>query len=355
MLSLQDMILFEIHGMKIFRNIFFVTVLISASLFSCNRNKPKYQPKVDEVLVQQKTEQMQIHIHRYDVDLWNINKDSILQGLQKMQSEYAFFLGDSISAAGVRQITDYLNDPIIKKLYKEVQTVYADCGFLEHAFDSAFALLQYHFPDAAIPQVYTAVTGLYYEMPVMYYDTVLVIALDLYLGSNYKMYKQLGPAVPQYVYHRFSKEYILPDCFKEMAFKYIEYNSATSVLDEMLIEGKRMMFASVMLPNVHDSLIYGVPLSKLQWAVANEAAIWSYIVNNDLLYSKNKSDVRTLIGEAPFTACFGNQSPGRVGAWIGWNICRAWVENNPDRPVRELMQEKNAQKILKESKYKPKK
>ena len=352
MLSLQDMI----DGMKIFQNKYIIVVLIIISFCACHRkDKSKPQPKVDEVVVKQNIEQMHVHIHRYDVDLWNINRDSILQSLQNMQSEYAFFLGDSIRPEGVQQIKNYLNDPIIKKLYKEVQNVYADCNFLEQAFDSAFALLQYHFPNAVIPQIYTAITGLYYEMPIMFYDTTLVIALDLYLGSNYKMYKQLGPAVPQYVYHRFSKEYILSDCFKEMAFKYIEYNQATSVLDEMLIEGKRMMFASVMLPNVHDTLIYGVSRSKLQWAVDNEADIWSYIVNQDLLYSKNKSDVRTLIGEAPFTACFGNQSPGRIGAWIGWNICRAWVKNNPDKPIRELMQEKNSQKILKESKYKPQK
>lgn len=341
--------------MKIYIRTIIFAIILCTSVISCHRKQPAYQPKVDSVQIKQKTAQMHTSIHRYDKALQRINRDSILQGLQALQGEYAFFTGDSIYPEGVRQISNYLNDPTIKKLYKEVNKQYADCSDLEQAFDSAFALMQYHFPQATIPQVYTAITGLYYEMPIMYYDTVLIIALDLYLGRNYKLYKQLGPAVPQYIYHRFAKEYILPDCFKEMAFKYINFNAATTVLDEMLIEGKRLMFASAMLPHVHDTLIYGVTPAKLQWAQANEVEIWSYIVNNDLLYSKNKADVRKLVGESPFTPYFSNESPGRIGAWIGWQICRSWVMNNPDRPLKELMQEKNSQKILKESKYKPKK
>jgi len=62
-----------------------------------------------------------------------------------------------------------------------------------------------------------------------------------------------------------------------------------------------------------------------------------------------------LVGDAPFTAYFGNQSPGQVGAWIGWRICRSWVEKNPQRKVTELFNETDAQKILTESKYKPQK
>ena len=110
MLSLQDMI----DGMKIFQNKYIIVVLIIISFCACHRkDKSKPQPKVDAVVVKQNIEQMHVHIHRYDVDLWNVNRDSILQSLQNMQSEYAFFLGDSIRPEGVQQIKNYLNDPII--------------------------------------------------------------------------------------------------------------------------------------------------------------------------------------------------------------------------------------------------
>jgi hypothetical protein len=62
-----------------------------------------------------------------------------------------------------------------------------------------------------------------------------------------------------------------------------------------------------------------------------------------------------LVKESPFTSFFGNQSPGRVGAWTGWQICRSWVQKNPNKLLKDLMNELDAQKILAESKYKPKK
>ena len=42
-------------------------------------------------------------------------------------------------------------------------------------------------------------------------------------------------------------------------------------------------------------------------------------------------------------------------AWLGWQIVRKYMEENPKVTLAQLMAEKNAQKILTESKYKPKK
>jgi hypothetical protein len=274
-----------------------------------------------------------------------------------LQTDYYFFIGDNpADTNNVRQISNYLNDKIIKQLYTETQKQYPDLSDMEKEFNSAFSLLKYHFPEANIPQIYTAITGLYYEMPIMFYDSTLIIALDMYLGENYKLYKQLGNAVPKYIIRRFSKEYILADCFKEISYNYIKYNDVQgSLLDEMILEGKRLLFTESMLPNVADSIIFPYPQEKIQWAINNEANIWGYLIEKKYLYSKDNAVIRKLVKEAPFTSLFGNQSLGKVGVWVGWQICRSWVQKNPDKPLKDLMNELDAQKILTESKYKPKK
>jgi uncharacterized protein YjaZ len=48
-----------------------------------------------------------------------------------------------------------------------------------------------------------------------------------------------------------------------------------------------------------------------------------------------------------------NESPGQVGAWIGWQIVRSYAKNN-DVPVAKLL-EINAKELFKKSKYKPNK
>jgi len=180
--------------------------------------------------------------------------------------------------------------------------------------------------------------------------------LDMYLGKDFKIYKQLGAAVPKFISRRFSQEYILSDCFKEISYQYIKHkNSENSLLDAMILEGKRLLFTESMLPDAPDSLIFPVPQEKIQWAIDNEVNIWGFLIEKNFLYSKDNTVILKFISEAPFTNFFGQQSPGRIGAWVGWQICRSWVQKNPDKKLSDLMNETDAQKILSESKYKPKK
>ncbi len=338
------------------RYILWGILILNLIFFACNRQKST-KPVVNKSEVKEIQKSIDIKIKRYEQALNNIPKDSLEAGLKALQSDYYFFVGNNPDAPdNVQQIRNYLNDKIIKQLYTEVQKQYPDLSDIEKGFNDAFSLLKYYFPDATIPQIYTAITGLYYEMPIMFYDSTLVIALDMYLGKKYKLYKQLGPSVPQFIIQRFSKEYILPDCFQEISYKYINHKDIQgTLLDEMILEGKRLLFAESVLPNAPDSIIYPYPQEKIQWAINNEASIWGYLIEKNYLYSKDNTVIRKLINEAPFTSLFGNQSPGKVGVWVGWQICRSWIQKNPDRPLKDLMNELDTQKILTESKYKPKK
>jgi uncharacterized protein YjaZ len=47
-----------------------------------------------------------------------------------------------------------------------------------------------------------------------------------------------------------------------------------------------------------------------------------------------------------------NESPGQVGAWIGWQMVRSFMQNN-DMPLENLLKT-NAKEIFIKSKYKPK-
>ncbi len=332
-------------------------IVVAMLLYACPKKKNNsFQPKVEEKAVEEITKTIEVTINRYDRALFAINKDSLAQGLLGLQKEYHFFLGDKPNTPdNVRQMKAYLSDPVIKQLYKQVEKVYPNCEDLEKGLTEGFGLLKYYYPSAVIPIVYGIVSGLYYEMPIIYQDTVLVIGLDMYLGKDYKLYKQLGAVVPQYVYRRFSKEYILPDCFKEMAFQYVAFNNSNTALEEMLIEGKRMMFAQLMLPNTPDSILMGFSQEKMNWLNDNQSYIWGYLIEKNLLYSKDKTVIRKLVGDAPYTPYFGKQSTGKAGAWIGLQICRAWIKNNPDKHVSELFKEKNGQTILTQSRYKPQK
>nr|HRM13383.1 gliding motility lipoprotein GldB [Flavobacterium sp.] len=66
--------------------------------------------------------------------------------------------------------------------------------------------------------------------------------------------------------------------------------------------------------------------------------------------------VTRFINPAPFSKFYleiDNESPGQVGAWIGWQMVRSYMENNKV-PVADLLKT-DAKEIFSKSKYKPKK
>ena len=92
----------------------------------------------------------------------------------------------------------------------------------------------------------------------------------------------------------------------------------------------------------------------MAWAKANEAELWSYFVDRDLLFSTDTSLSKRFIAEAPFSKFYlelDNESPGMLGRYLGWQIVRAYMEKN-DVSLRDLATI-DGQELFKKSKYKP--
>jgi uncharacterized protein YjaZ len=75
-----------------------------------------------------------------------------------------------------------------------------------------------------------------------------------------------------------------------------------------------------------------------------------------MLYSQDPKLTTRFMTPAPFSKFYleiDNDSPGRVGAWIGWQIVRSYMKNN-NVTLPELLKT-NSKEIFEKSKYKPKK
>ena len=59
--------------------------------------------------------------------------------------------------------------------------------------------------------------------------------------------------------------------------------------------------------------------------------MWRYFIENEIFYSDDPKLIPRFINPAPFSKFYleiDNESPGRVGAWIGWQIVRSYMKNN---------------------------
>ena len=80
--------------------------------------------------------------------------------------------------------------------------------------------------------------------------------------------------------------------------------------------------------------------------------MWNYLIENDLVYSKDAAVAQHLVGISPETKPFKG-SPGRMGAFIGWKIVGSFMENNPDVSLQDMMKMTDSKELLKKSGYKP--
>lgn len=316
-------------------------LLICLCLSACNscknNNTEKSSPTED--------------IRRYEVDLFSIDTNSFEEGIEEIYPRYNLFLGSRLpDQNGMRQLKNFVTDPLIRYTYEYTMNVFPDVNSLNKNFTAAFARMQQKIPEIKVPQLYTYVSGFDIQMPVKYADSALIIGLDLYLGNDFKPYREQG--FPLYIINRLSPEYILSDAFKEIAWARLPDSPASTLLDAMIEQGKTIYFAEVMLPGEKPEYLMKYTAKQLKWVVANEQRLWSFIIENQLLYTTDAKAVTMFMTDGPFTSGFDAESPSRTGHWLGWQIVRNYMSKN-DVSLKQLLQDTDSQKILQLSGYKP--
>ena len=336
--------------------------LLTIFIFSCNNKKGI--PDVSSVKVN-------VSIERFDQDLFTIDSNNILQGLNNVHEKYPLFtslflqniLGlDSLSTlVGVKRFL-HLSEPI----HDSINNVFKNTDWLGNDFKKAFQFVKYYFPKYQLPGKIITIIGPIDALARMGNDYTpdflgqyfLGISLQFYLGKKFSIYNDpafIEKVAPEYRSRRFSKEYIVADAMKLIVDDiFPDKSTGQSLIGQMIEKGKQWWLLDKFLPETPDSLKTGYTQEQLDWCKENEGIVWSFIYKNEGINSINPATIQTYIGEAPFTQTLSQESsPGNIGQWIGWRIVKKFADKNPDMKPEEVMQT-DPKKILEEAKYKPK-
>ncbi len=300
-----------------------------------------------------KVAEHKIVIERYEKALFALDKNHLRQGMASLYPDYAFFLGNQWQdTMNILRIHNFLNDPNIQELYDLTMKKYPDVVFLENDLTSAFDRFRQAYPGKPVPKVFTYVSGLDIENPVYYSDTAMAIGLDDFLGNDVIAYQKAG--LPKYKIARFTQDHILPQCMLAISDNLVRVDEkSNTLLDRMIQAGKALYFLDVTLPDVKDEFKIGYSGNQLDWCRKNEDKIWAFIIEHQLLFSSDPQGISKLLTDAPFTSGFAAQSPGRLGAYMGWMIVRAYMRETEGVTLKQLMEDTDAKNILKVSRFKP--
>lgn len=293
-----------------------------------------------------------LEIHRYEKALFSIPEDSLESRLKAIAPEFPIFLSaDLDDTLNIIQLHQFISNPLNTMLYDSTISKFPNLRNQEKSLTNAFKRFKYYFPAKQVPDVFSYVSGLLYETPIQFFNDDMIIALDMYLGADLKEYRSLR--LPRYQVERMNADYLVRDAVYNLYYYHFLEKPGKDFLEQMINKGKHLYFLDALLPETADCIKIGYPEEKLEWCVANETNIWAFLIQNDLLYSSDSQTIRKFFVDGPFTSEFTDQSPARMGEWIGWQVVRAYMNNNPQISLDDLMNEHDSQKVLKNSGYKP--
>jgi gliding motility-associated lipoprotein GldB len=287
---------------------------------------------------------LEVKVERFD----KIFFETPPKDLEKVKKQFPFFFppGNDNSIW-----LNKMQDTLWRELYTEVQKKYKDFEPVKVELETLFKHIKYYFPKTKTPKVITIIAEMDYKNKAIYADSLVVISLELYLGKNHKFYQ-----FPDYLKQNFEERQIAPDVVSSFAAQKIPPVLDKDLLSQMIYYGKQLYLKDLLLPDYTDAEKMGYSPEQIAWCQENESYMWRYFIEKEMLYSNDQKLISRFINPAPFSKFYleiDNESPGQVGAWIGWQMVRSYMKNN-DVPLVDLLKT-NAKEIFVKSKYKPKK
>lgn len=315
----------------------FVFLLIFALFLGCNDND-KVADDISKINIDFK-------VLRFDVDCAKAGPEDI----PSLKGKYPYLFppqySDSVWAA---KLTDTLQE----ELFSEVGKKFPDFSKQSEALETLFKHAKYYFPRVKVPKVITLTSEVDYNNRVILADSLLLIGLDNYLGPSHRFYQGL----PNYVSNVLDEKYLVSDVAGAFAKAVVPKPDNRSFLAHMIYYGKELYLKDKLMPSASDSQKMGYNKDQMAWVQANEEPIWRNFIENEYLYNTDTKLALRFLDPAPFSK-FGleldNESPGRVGRYIGWKIVRAYMEKNTIA-IEQLMHIPS-EEIFKKSNYKPEK
>lgn len=190
---------------------------------------------------------------------------------------------------------------------------------------------------------------------VMFVDSVMLVALNHYLGAEYPGYDHF----PLYMRLVKEPEQMPYDVAEAMIATDHPYsNEGGTLLARMLYEGALTLakMEAVGDDGSDPARALGYRPEQLQFILDNEKNLWQRLVADGLLYDTNTATVDRLIAPAPNSPLLDARCPGRVGRFFGYRIVREYLRRNPEAALPRLLSPDfylNGPEVLAQSHYNP--
>ncbi|MEP0264533.1 gliding motility lipoprotein GldB [Dokdonia sp.] len=310
-------------------------VLILLIIVSCHDDK-QLNPDIAAIPVN-------IEIDRFDITFSKITP----KGLPSLKQTYPYLFSTRYDDAYWEQ---KIKDTLQKEVEEEVFKVFLDINKTQEDLELLFKHIKYYFPQATVPKTIAVATDVDYRNKVILADSLLFLSLSTYLGEDHHFYG----GIPKFYTKNHREEQIDVDVAMAFAKTQTPRPQISTFLEQIVYEGKQLYLMELFLSQKATNEIFSYTPEEYSFVKENEINMWEYFVSSKILFSTDKKLVARFIDPAPFSKFyleFDNETPGRIGRYMGYKIVASYMSNN-DVPLKNMLL-LDGETIFNNAKYKP--
>lgn len=187
---------------------------------------------------------------------------------------------------------------------------------------------------AIAPMRYAAVVW-GFSQSIVRVDSVMLIALNHYLGADYPGYShweayQRSVKTPEML------PYNLAEAIVSTQYPMEGADDAT-LLSRMLYDGAVVYACMRMVPHADLAKAMGYTDVEMEFMEANTEQLWQEMAMRKMVYTTDPTMISSMMLPGPFSPLMQGDVPGRAGRYIGYKIVDAYVRSHKHASLRLLL------------------
>ena len=343
--------------------------LIVCWLSACTEDEPP-PPDVSDVAVE-------LEVLRFDRELADLDTSRLGAELQRLDDTYGSFTdvyfthlvpvrrGDFSPAEQERVLQAFLSYPLTGFVDSLVRDRFPADGqgagdgarvqAMLQDFEQSLRYYRHYLPDAPVPDTLVLYDSHFELAAFLYGDGELAAGLDFFLGPGFD-YTQVAPDEPifsNYLAASYTPEHFAGKLLRVLFEDAYPPPRTGRMIDYLLYEGKKLYLLEKLLPETPDEVVYEVTPEQMDWLRDNEAPIYAYLQQEDLLFSTDVNKINKYTRPAPYTPGMPQESPGGAVNYLGRQIVDSYLRQHPEVTLPELLAMEDGQELLRGARYKP--
>jgi hypothetical protein len=189
-----------------------------------------------------------------------------------------------------------------------------------------FQHLKFHLPSVKVPE-HIVFMNSFFASNAFSTEKQIGIGLERYLGKDSDVIKELpGDSFYQWMKDGLDERFLTRDAICSWIMTHVVEEVNGNLAEQMIRWGKIIYLTEAAFPDKDHDVILRYKPEGLKWALEHERDVWTYLVQEKLLFKIDERLKINMLNDGPFTVGLPEKGQDRLGQFMGWRMVKKYME-----------------------------